>query len=232
MFKKIKENPYYKKFKEMRADPKLRPITTLILWFIFMAVVVVFVRSMYSTDYTVQTEQEVNEVEAIQNYEFTYTNDTLTVFGECYDGNLIFIVNGGKYYYNGTNVYLVQNQSATLVEGFDLNILKITPSMINSLTENLTYQEYGTYKQYWVPLANFLNLYETDVDVDLTETIQYNIIINVYEDDDGIYMYKLDLSNYYNYRELTDGGILTIDIYDREIDDFTEYYDELIGGVV
>ena len=44
MFKKIKENPYYMKFKEMRADPKLKPITSLILWFIFIVIVVIFVR--------------------------------------------------------------------------------------------------------------------------------------------------------------------------------------------
>ena len=50
MFKKIKENPYYIKFKEMRADPKLKPITSLILWFIFIVIVVIFIKSSYSNE--------------------------------------------------------------------------------------------------------------------------------------------------------------------------------------
>ena len=48
MFKKIKDNKYYQKFKEMRADPKLKPITSLIFWFIFLVVLVLFVRSISS----------------------------------------------------------------------------------------------------------------------------------------------------------------------------------------
>ena len=44
-------------------------------------------------------------------------------------------------------------------------------------------------------------------------------------------MYQLDLTNYYNFRGLNNDGILTIDIY-GEVNDFTKYYDELIGGVI
>ena len=61
MFKRIKENPYYKKFKEMRADPKLRPITSLIFWFIFMAVVVIFVRATTSSSPRVTTDDIVKD---------------------------------------------------------------------------------------------------------------------------------------------------------------------------
>lgn len=231
MFKKIKENPYYVKFKEMRADPKLKPITSLILWFIFIVIVVIFVRGTVSTNNTtVKTDNVVNK--DVSNYEFTYTNNSGVIFGESYEGKLEFIYGGNRYYYNGKNVYLIKNQNGTLVTNFDLNVLKITPKMISNLIGNLTYTANGEAKQYVVPLSRFLNLYEIDVEADLSLANQYNIIVNVYEKDNNIYMYQLDLTNYYNFRGLNNDGILTIDIYDSEVHDFTKYYDELIGGVV
>ena len=230
MFKKIKENPYYMKFKEMRADPKLKPITSLILWFIFIVIVIIFVRGTTSSNDTVQTDNVVKT--DISNYEFTYTNNSGVIFGESYDDKLEFIYGGNRYYYNGKNVYLIKNQSSSLAINFDLNVLKITPKMINNLISNLTYTVNGEAKQYAVPLSRFLNLYEVDVEADLRLANQYNVIINIYENDSGIYMYQLDLTNYYNFRGLSNNGILTIDIYDSEVHDFTKYYDELIGGVV
>lgn len=231
MFKKIKENPYYVKFKEMRADPKLKPITSLILWFIFIVIVVIFVRGTVSTNNTtVKTDNVVNK--DVSNYEFTYTNNSGVIFGESYEDKLEFIYGGNRYYYNGKNVYLIKNQNGTLVTNFDLNVLKITPKMISNLIGNLTYTANGEAKQYVVPLSRFLNLYEIDVEADLSLANQYNVIVNVYEKDNNIYMYQLDLTNYYNFRGLNNDGILTIDIYDSEVHDFTKYYDELIGGVV
>ena len=231
MFKKIKENPYYVKFKEMRADPKLKPITSLILWFIFIVIVVIFVRGMVSTkNTTVKTDNVVNK--DVSNYEFTYTNNSGVIFGESYEDKLEFIYGGNRYYYNGKNVYLIKNQNGTLATNFDLNVLKITPKMISNLIGNLTYTANGEAKQYVVPLSRFLNLYEIDVEADLSLANQYNVIVNVYEKDNNIYMYQLDLTNYYNFRGLNNDGILTIDIYDSEVHDFTKYYDELIGGVV
>lgn len=231
MFKKIKENPYYVKFKEMRADPKLKPITSLILWFIFIVIVVIFVRGTVSTNNTtVKTDNVVNK--DVSNYEFTYTNNSGVIFGESYEDKLEFIYSGNRYYYNGKNVYLIKNQNGTLATNFDLNVLKITPKMISNLIGNLTYTANGEAKQYVVPLSRFLNLYEIDVEADLSLANQYNIIVNVYEKDNNIYMYQLDLTNYYNFRGLNNDGILTIDIYDSEVHDFTKYYDKLIGGVV
>ena len=231
MFKKIKENPYYVKFKEMRADPKLKPITSLILWFIFIVIVVIFVRGTVSTkNTTVKTDNVVNK--DVSNYEFTYTNNSGVIFGESYEDKLEFIYGGNRYYYNGKNVYLIKNQNGTLVTNFDLNVLKITPKMISNLISNLTYTANGKAKQYVVPLSRFLNLYEIDVEADLSLANQYNVIVNVYEKNNNIYMYQLDLTNYYNFRGLNNDGILTIDIYDSEVHDFTKYYDELIGGVV
>ena len=230
MFKKIKENPYYVKFKEMRADPKLKPITSLILWFIFIVIVIMFLRGTVSTNNTVKTDNETNI--DVSNYEFTYTNNSGVIFGESYEDKLEFMYGGNRYYYNGKNVYLIKNQNGTLATNFDLNVLKITPKMISNLISNLTYTANGEAKQYVIPLSRFLNLYEIDVEADLSLANQYNVIVNVYEKDNNIYMYQLDLTNYYIFRGLNNDGILTIDIYDSEVHDFTKYYDELIGGVV
>ena len=231
MFKKIKENPYYQKFKEMRADPKLRPLTSLILWFIFFVIVILFARGLTSTRANLESTETQKTTLSDSNYEFTYSNNSGVIFGQTYDDKLEFMYGGNRYYYNGETVYLIQNQQATIMPAFDLNVLKINSKMINNLIGNLTYNMDGEAKQYLVPLSNFLNLYEVDVEADLSLANQYNIVINVYENDNGIYMYKLDLTNYYNYRGLNNDGILTIDIYNSEVNDFTKYYDELVGGV-
>lgn len=231
MFKKIKENPYYQKFKEMRADPKLRPITSLILWFIFFVIVILFARGLTSTRANLESTETQKTALSDSNYEFTYSNNSGVIFGQTYDDKLEFMYGGNRYYYNGETVYLIQNQQATIMPAFDLNVLKINSKMINNLISNLNYNMDGEAKQYLVPLSNFLNLYEVDVEADLSLANQYNIVINVYENENGIYMYKLDLTNYYNYRGLNNDGILTIDIYNSEVNDFTKYYDELVGGV-
>ena len=231
MLKKIKENPYYQKFKEMRADPKLRPITSLILWFIFFVIVILFARGLTSTRANLESTETQKTTLSDSNYEFTYSNNSGVIFGQTYDDKLEFMYGGNRYYYNGETVYLIQNQQATIMPTFDLNVLKINSKMINNLISNLNYNMDGEAKQYLVPLSNFLNLYEVDVEADLSLANQYNIVINVYENDNGIYMYKLDLTNYYNYRGLNNDGILTIDIYNSEVNDFTKYYDELVGGV-
>ena len=231
MFKKIKENPYYQKFKEMRADPKLRPMMSLILWFIFFVIVILFARGLTSTRANLESTETQKTTLSDSNYEFTYSNNSGVIFGQTYDDKLEFMYGGNRYYYNGETVYLIQNQQAIIMPAFDLNVLKINSKMINNLISNLNYNMDGEAKQYLVPLSNFLNLYEVDVEADLSLANQYNIVINVYENENGIYMYKLDLTNYYNYRGLNNDGILTIDIYNSEVNDFTKYYDELVGGV-
>lgn len=228
MFKKIKE--YYQKFKEMRANPKLKPIISLIFWFVFLAILILFVRSVSSPSKVVTQSEEIKQ--NLSNYKFTYTNNSGVIFGESYNDKLEFIYNNNRYYYNGENVYLINNQKAQMIPDFDLGVLKITPSLINNLISNLTYNINGEAKQYIVPLSRFINLYEYDTEADLSLADNYNIILEVYENNSKIYMYRLDLSNYYTFRGLNNSGILTIDIYDSQVSDFTKFYDELVGGVV
>ena len=85
MFKKIKDNKYYQKFKEMRADPKLKPITSLIFWFIFLVVLVLFTRSISSPSKVVKTDEVKQE---LSNFKFTYTNNSGVIFGENYNDKL------------------------------------------------------------------------------------------------------------------------------------------------
>ena len=144
----------------MRADPKLRPITSLILWFIFFVIVILFARGLTSTRVNMESTETQKTTLSDSNYEFTYSNNSGVIFGQTYDDKLEFMYGGNRYYYNGETVYLVQNQQATIMPTFDLNVLKINPTMIDNLVGNLTYNMDGEAKQYLVPLSNFLNLYE------------------------------------------------------------------------
>lgn len=142
-----------------------------------------------------------------------------------------FFIKNNRYYYNEENVYLINEQNATLINNFDLNVLKIDFNFINNLISNLDYNLNGDFKEYVVPLSRFLNLYDVDVPVNLSLANQYNIIVRVYENDNRIYKYQFDLTGYYNYKGLNNEGLLNIDIY-GEVNDFTKYYDKLVGGVV
>ncbi len=220
MFKKIKENTFYKKFKEMRCDPKLRPITSLVLWFIFIFLVIVFVRVTSSSAIKSAPKEEKQN---LSSYEFTYTNNDGVIFGLADNGKMEFIFGNNRYYYNGEKVYLIKGRNAKVIDNFDLKVLKITPNLLANLISNLTYHLDGEARQYAVPLSRFINLYEGDIEGVFSQVDNYNILINVYEKNNEIYMYKLDLSNYYKFRSLNDSGILTIDIYSD--------LDEVIGGV-
>ncbi len=221
---KLKENPYFIKYKEMRKDPKLKPIISLIFWFIFIVFVTIFVKtgSMSSSNKTVS--------KVSSNYEYTYKDNSKTIFGYVNNNYQEFILDNNKYFIDGNNVYLINESSATKISNFDMGILKITPSFINNLTNNLSYTNGSNYKQYAVLLSNFISLYENDTDIDLSLYNQYNIIIQVYSKNNDIYMYKLDLSNYYKLKGINDNGILTISIYNTS-NDFTGYYKSLIGVV-
>ena len=127
---------------------------------------------------------------------------------------------------------MILNKKAIVIDGFDLSVLKITPNFIDNLISDLSYNVIEGGRQYIIPLSRFINLYEYDTEADLSLANNYNIMLNVYEKNSKVYMYKLDLSNYYSFRGLNNSGILTIDIYDDEVNDFSKFYDDLIGGVV
>ena len=171
-----------------------------------------------------------NNSSKLNNYEYTYINNQLTIFGEKYNDKQIFTILNNKYYYNGKNVYLLKGNLLELVPDFDLSILKITVDMIDNLTDNLNFTENGEFKQYLVPLASFINLYEASATVDLSVANNYNIIIKKYDDNNDLYKVEIDLSNYYKINNLPDSGELTIYLYNKnKLNDFSLEYDRMLG---
>ena len=227
MFKRIKESEAYKKYKELRSNSRTSAIMSLGIWLVFFIVIIIFVRGINSGN----SSRQINNVNSrLNNYEYTYINNQMTVFGQIYDGKQIFTISNNKYYYNGENVYLVNGKMLELMPNFDLNILKITAKMIDDLTINLDFTQNGEVRQYLVPLVNFINLYEFDVRVDLSEASNYNIIVQKYYDEDDLYKIEVDLSNYYKFNNLNNSGKLIINLYNKnKLNDFTLEYDKMLG---
>lgn len=227
MFKKIKESEGYNKYKELKANPQTRAAMSLGLWLLFFIIIIIFTRGI-ETSNTKVTKNSVSV--RTNNYEYTYQNNDITVFGDFYNNKQIFTILNNKYYYNGENVYKVNSNVLELIKDFDLSILKITPEFIEELTSNLNFTEVGDAKQYLVPLVNFINLYEVDTAVDLSLASNYNVIIQKYYKDNNLYKIEVDLSNYYKINNLKDSGKLIINLYNvNKLNDFTLEYDRMLG---
>lgn len=225
MFKKIKESGAIEKYKELRKNPQTKAMMSLGVWMIFFLIIILFARGIGSNK-TYKSEI----VKKVSGYEFTYSNDVSSIFGLSYGKEKLYNVDGKKFYYNGSNVYLVNGHSLEM-QGSDIGLLKIDLDMIDSLTSNLQEIDMGEYKRFLVPLSNFLNLFEGDTEVDLTLASTYNIIVDRYYSESNINMIKIDLSSYYSYRSINNDGVLTIDIYNiNNVFDLKEY-GSMVGGV-
>lgn len=197
---------------------------SLIIWSVFFVIIVLVGRmiNMNSTSGNSNIHKELS----IDNYEFVYSDDRGSIYGKTFGDKYLFVLNGNKYYYSGSKLYLVSGRSLKEAS-FDLDILKITPSMINSLISDNEI----TNKSYYVSLYDFMNIYDADVPVDGTEANKYNVSINKYFDNGNLYMIKIDLSNYYLFKNLQNTGIITIDLYNQNnVNDFSKEYDGL--GVI
>ena len=227
MFKKINENKYVQKYKELRANPKTRSLISLGFWMIFLVVAVLLVRSTMSSN-EIQSEPVKDEVLEVTNYEFTYRDNLKTIFGEIYDDRMIFYFNNDKYYKNGNGIYLV-NENSLEVQDMNISELNLTFSVIDDLVSQVNATEDNGVKTYLVPLSNFIRAYEGNESEDLTEAMNYNVTIQTYEKDGVVYMVKLDLSNYYLFRVLPDTGIITINYYNvNKLNDFSLEYERML----
>ena len=228
MFKKIKDNEVYKKFKELRSNPQTKAVMSLALWFIFFIIIILFARSTSSSSKSNNTAN----YKKITSYEYVYKNNKSTIFGMKYNEKQIFNILDKKYYFDGENIYLIVDHSLSLENNFDLGYLKITPSMIEDLTKNINYTQNGEARQYLIPLINFINLYQNDTEIDLSLANNYNIIVNMYYKNNDLYMIKVDLSNYYKFYNLEDDGVLTIDLYNKnKLNNFTLEYEKMLGVI-
>ena len=168
----------------------------------------------------------------INSYEYSYVDDKNVIYGKAYGDKHLFYLSNHKYYYDGKDVYLVNDFDLTKESNFDIGYLKITPQMINDLTENLDYSMNGDAFVYNVPLANFMNLFFIDVPVNLDEVSQFKVVISKYYLNDKLCMVKLDLSDYYSYFKKENMGILTIDFYEQnKVNNFSLEYDGMIGVI-
>lgn len=191
-------------------------------WIIFLIFAVIFARAINSGSNTSNNSSTIKK-SAINNYEFIYSNSISNIYGKAYDNKYLFVFNNSEYYYNGEKTYLVLDHSLKEV-AFDIGIIQITPSMVDELTDSSVSSD----KSYYVPLYDFMNLYDVDVPVNGDEANKYNIAINKYYKDDNLYMIKLDLSNYYLFKGIDNTGVITIDLYNQgNVNDFSKEYEGL-----
>ena len=104
--------------------------------------------------------------------------------------------------------------------------------MINNLISGITGTEIDNYKQYLVPLDRFINLYDIDTDIDLSKATSYNIIINIYKENNVVSKVTLDLTNYKLYTTgQIESYIINIYYYNvNNVSDFSKHYNQMIGG--
>lgn len=225
MIKKIKEKKGYQKYTELRKNPQTKAIMSLVFWLLFFSVLIMTARSIPKNSKNMEKRTNIN------SYEYTYSNDKIKIFGKFYDNKQLFILNGEKYYYDSKTIYKVDGQIMQ-PQDFDLNILKININMIDNLTNKLNEINENMYKRYIVPLNNFINLYDGDTEVNISDASSYNIIIDKYYKKGKIYLIKLDLSNYYKYKNIENEGILNIYLYNvNSLSSNLKEYEDMLGGV-
>lgn len=226
---KLKDSVLYKKYLEYSSNPQTKAVMSLCFWLLFFILIIIFVRSTNS-----KSVKKSNEVinDKINSYEYSYFDDKNVIYGKAYGDKHLFYLSNHKYYYDGKDVYSVNDFELTKESNFNINYLKITPQMINDLTENLDYSMDDGAFVYNVPLANFMNLFFIDVPVNLDEVSQFKVIISKYYLNDKLCMVKLDLSDYYSYFKKENMGILTIDFYElNKVNNFSLEYDGMIGVI-
>ncbi len=230
MLKRIRENEKYQKFKELWTNEKSHSMIVLGLWLLFFVGVVIFARvSMPSTVNNNSVESTSGtSFDKMNSYSFSAVADNLEINGLVYDDKMEFVLNNHRYYVSD-DVYMINGDTATKQE-FDLSFLKINAKMLNNLLSGLKGTDNDDYTQYLVPLDRFINLYEIDTEADLSKAMIYNIVVNVYKDDDVINEVVLDLSNYRLFRFNNNTSfIVTIYYYNvNNISDFTEEYEKII----
>lgn len=227
MFKKIKENEKVLKAKELWQNPKTHDIAVLLFWLIFIFVVIIVARGMGSTPSHTTETSSVNNFDSIKSYDFTYKTNDSEIVGQAYDDSLLFYINNKRYYYKN-NLYLI-DEKASLVNNYDLGVLKINSKMLNNLVSGITPSDINGFKQYIVPLDRFINLYEIDTDINLSTAATYNVVISVYLKDDEINKVVLDLTNYYKLKNNNINYPVTIYYYNiNNVSDFTKGYDKML----
>lgn len=160
---------YYRKFKEMRKDPRKKAITTLILYFIFFAVmfsilgIVTLIEEKDSNKKS--TDNFLEPLKFISNYSYNYeitiNDEKFIAEGKRYYNQEYIELNDEKYFIIGSNFFkLVDGNLETVDENpFVVDILKFRPDKIyeyiNNSNEFISSNDSG---QYALDLKKFLSL--------------------------------------------------------------------------
>ena len=125
---------YWKKFREMRKDPKKRSIYLLIVYGIFFLFIFIYVKVGQSQITPVNEENDNQEnttivddnKDNITGYEYKVTlnieNNVITIDGLFYDGDQIFTIDKTKYYQKDDKIYLYDDKSIVDKVEYPLNM--------------------------------------------------------------------------------------------------------------
>lgn len=194
---------YFEMFKIIWGDERGRALIKLGLYLIFMIIVVMYAKSMYSSNLA---EKEVQTVFEKYINERTYS-ENITVDDKTY--SLTNTNNFITFKYEA-DLYTVLDNTVTLQENneikdFEIYFWNITPSLIGNLIKNketffVTQYNDGTKdKAYKVSLLDFISKFNgSSLDVKFIEEIpNEEIIVVINETEQYIKKVSLDLSSYY-----------------------------------
>lgn len=199
---------YWKKFREMRKDPKKRSIYLLIVYGIFFAFVFIYIKfNQYQT--TPNIEENIDNEKTtivddnndnVTGYEYKVTlnieNDVINIDGLFYNSNQIFTINDTKYYQNNSNIYLYDDKS--IVDKIEYPLNKFLYSNINTIIQNYQYESKTEYKDNNIKYIYNLSNEEIAKIFDDEYINEGNVEITIYQNNDYIYKVEYDLTQYYN----------------------------------
>lgn len=209
MIKKIKENQYIEKIRELRKKPRTRAAISLLLWGIFFLFVFVAldVRGNHTKEPPVYHVTWKWENEKNYKYQMTFTinQDTFLVNGIRNGEKEAFSLQEQTYYLEDKHLYIFQNDTKVLQEyttllGYDF--LKLRPEFLSQLLSHgeleytTNYESGQVSKGYSINTAKFVSL------LDGLEIIDDSTIkMEVLENNHMITEVKIDLTNYQKYSE-------------------------------
>lgn len=192
---------YYRKFKEMRKDPRKKAITTLIMYFIFFAImfsILGIVNLFEKNEKPSKTlDNVIFKLKNIDKYSYTYevnfNEESLFVEGKRYLNQESLQLNDEKYYITGSNLFKVEENTLVNIEEtpFIINILNFRPDKIYDYINDSNKLSSG---QYSLSLNKFLNISNDDVLIS-----DKSITIKIEEKLNEEIKIAINLSDYANY---------------------------------
>lgn len=194
---------YFEMFKTIWMDQRGRALIKLGLYLIFIIIVIMYARTIYSNEPTKKEVQTVFE---------KYINDRTYSENITVDDKTYSLTNTNNYitFKYEADLYTVLDNTVTLQENneikdFELYFWNITPSLIGRLTNNketfyVTQYNDGTKDMaYKVSLLDFIRNFDgSSLDIEFIEEIpNEDIIIIINETKQYIKKVSLDLSSYY-----------------------------------